>query len=286
MSSPQAAVPLPRNPTTIADLPPELITSIYKHLDKPSSITALNSTCRKHYLIWQLNAASISSAVIYDRISGISTAMELLDIQDRIRGVDLSIRNPATGRVLEIQQEARDAVLRDQKSGYRGAAYSNGDYRAILVRNKALISNAKKADHAGTLSTRGASPDRIVSPDDARVPPREEFISAFYRVWMFATLYLGEAMRARLGSMEVTQLEDMMAVVQFLVYDCPVDDKVYLGVSRRWKPRPIEFGYGTEPDKCNFDWGWMGAFFSISGAYGGLAGAHMIVAIGHSVTGD
>lgn len=72
MSSPQAAVPLPRNPTTIADLPPELITSIYKHLDKPSSITALNSTCRKHYLTWQLNAASISSAVIYDKISGFS----------------------------------------------------------------------------------------------------------------------------------------------------------------------------------------------------------------------
>ena len=93
-------------------------------------------------------------------------------------------------------------------------------------------------------------------------------------------------MRARLGSMEVTQLEDMMAVVQFLVYDCPVDDKVYLGVPKRRKPRPIEFGYGTEPEKCNFDWGWMGAFFSISGAYGGLAGAHMIVAIGHSVTGD
>lgn len=125
--SPQAPHFQSKKTKTITDLPPELITSIYKHLDKPSSIAALSSTCRKNYLIWQSDAASISSAVIYDNISSFSTALELLYVQEKTRDLDFTANPPSTDRLLEIQQEARNAVLRDEKGGYRGASLSGGE---------------------------------------------------------------------------------------------------------------------------------------------------------------
>ncbi|CAF9937433.1 MAG: hypothetical protein ALECFALPRED_007249 [Alectoria fallacina] len=196
MSSPQAPFLSIKNQSAITDLPPELITSIYKHLDKPSSIIALNSTCRGHYLIWQSNAASISSAVIYDKIPSFSTALELLYVQENIRSVHFTTNPPPTNHLFEIQQEARGAVSRDQKGGYRGSSLSDKDHRTILVRNKTLISNAKNANHVNKLHDWGLFPNGILAQEMRNDwwLSYEKSIPAFYLVWMLTTLGLGKAM--------------------------------------------------------------------------------------------
>ena len=58
-----------KGPRSITDLPSELILRIYRYLDGPSEIIALNRTSRLYYWIWRMNAASISGAGVYFRCS-------------------------------------------------------------------------------------------------------------------------------------------------------------------------------------------------------------------------
>lgn len=60
----------------MVDLPSEIITSVYKQMDKPSSIAALSSTCHRYHIIWRSKAAFISRAAIYDNIPSFSLALE------------------------------------------------------------------------------------------------------------------------------------------------------------------------------------------------------------------
>ena len=266
MSSVQSLNIPSKKSTKTTDLPPELITSIYKHLDKPSSITALDSTCRKHYLIWQLNPAYISSAVIYDKISSFPLALELLNVQEKVRIVDFTTYPPPTDHLLASQQEARDAVLKDGKGAYRGASLNSDDYSTILTRTRALVSNAKKADHVAKLHTWGVCPKGIVSPEYARGLSCENFTSAFYGVWILTALGLGKAMDERLDSIIGDELRNMMAVVPFLVRDCLDNDKLYLGASHRLKVKCIGRVSGMKPNsRCQFDADWVKAFLRIGG---------------------
>ena len=265
MSSAQSPISSSEKITTITDLPPELVTSIYKHMDNPSSVTTFNSTSRKHHLIWQSNAASISSTAIYDNIPSFSLALELLEIQEKVRGVDFTTSHPPTERLREIQQEARDVVLKYQTEGYRGVSLSNGDYNATLVQNQALVSIAKKASHVGGLHTKGLLPNAVLSPQDTKMSC-ENVIAAFYRVWTLATLRLGQAIQERVDSIDRDDLKDMMVVVQSLVVDCSDEDKVYLGMAQP----------GIMPGSgCQLDASWMKAILEISQAYGGAAGLIM-----------
>ena len=265
MSSAQSPKSLSNKPTTITDLPPELITSIYKHLDRPSSITALNSTCRRHYLVWQLNSASISSAVIYDKISRFPLALELLNVQEKVRMVDFTAYPPPTDHLLALQQEARDAVLEDEKGAYRGASLNNEDYSTILTRTRALVSNAKKADHVAKLHIWGVCANGILSPKHGSRLSCGNFTSAFYGVWILTTLGSGKAMDERLDLINGDELGNMMPVVRFLVRDCPDNVKIYLGVSHRVKVKCIGRASGMKAkSKCQFDADWVKAFLRIS----------------------
>ena len=217
--------------TTFTDLPPEIITNIYKNLDSPSSITALNSTSRQNYFIWKLNPTSISSAVIYNRISNFSTALELLYLQEKIRNVDFTSDRPPTDRLSEIQQEARDELSRDGKGGYQGASLNNGEYSTLLARNQALISNAKKAEHIGRVYT--SLPPEWMPPSDPctdRHKKHENFILAYYRVWILATLGDEETIDERLKSIAEDEADSMTEVMAVLLDDLPEVDRVYLGV--------------------------------------------------------
>lgn len=138
MSSPQTPVSSSKKPTTIIDLHPELITSIYKHLDKPSSITALNSTSHRHYLIWQSNAASISSTVIYDKIPSFSTTLELLHTQEKIRGIDFTTKPSAH------QSSSRDPT----RGSRRGAERSKGRLSRFLLERQGPPFNSRPEQSA------------------------------------------------------------------------------------------------------------------------------------------
>lgn len=279
MFSPQSLISPPKKPTTITDLPPELITSIYEQLTEPSSITALNSTCRKHYQIWRSNAASISSAVIYRRIFSFPLALELLHIQEQVRDVNFTTNPPPTDRLLQIQQEARDAVLRDEKCAFEGASFSNGEYSTILARNEALISNAKKAMTACNARKWGMFPEGAAVRDEWKDEHWEAYSGGassealtdpFYRVRILAALGSNEAMEERLISrVEEVDFEMMMAVVAYLVLHCPDNDKLYLGVSHG-----VTAGDRVRANKpqsgCRLDADWAKAFLKVSEAAGDL----------------
>ena len=106
---------------------------------------------------------------------------------------------------------------------------SNDDYNTTIVRNQALVPIAEKASHIIEMYTKGLFPNAVLTPHAVGVSC-ENFLSAFYRVWILATLRLGENIRERVQSTEYDELNDMMAVVPSLVIDCSNNEKVYLGI--------------------------------------------------------
>ena len=253
----------------ITDLPLEIITNIYKNLDGPSSITALNSTSSQMNLIWKFSTSSISSAVIYKKISNFSTALELFYLQEKIRNVDFSSKRPPTDRLSEIQQEARDALSRDEKAGYLGASLNNGEYSTILARNQALISNAKKAEHVGRLCTSHVS--QWTTETGERTDRRklhEDFILAYYGIWILATLRSEEAMKERLKSITGHLVDNMAVVMMILADNLPENERFYLGISR--PTTGLHGGYYM----CTFEASWAKAHCKVSEAWDNV-GSHM-----------
>ena len=66
----------------------------------------------------------------------------------------------------------------------------------------------------------------------ARRTPHEDFILAYYSIWILATLRSEEAMEERLKSITGDLVDNMAIVVTFLLDDLPDNDRLYLGVSR------------------------------------------------------
>ena len=229
--------------TTFTDLPLEIITNIYMNLDDPSSITALNSTSRQNNLIWKFSTRSISRAVMYNSISNFSTVLELLYLRENIRNVDFTnicnvdftSDHAPTDRLLEIQQEAWNALSRDEKGSYLGVSLNNGGYSTVLARNQALISNAKKAEHIARLCTSRMS--QGTTEIGERMDKRklhEDFILAYYSIWILETLRTEKAMEERLQSMTETLTDHMAVVRTVLLNDLSEDERVSLGVLRRF----------------------------------------------------
>jgi hypothetical protein len=67
--------------TSPSRLAPELVLQIFKPLDSHHDIVALSATSRKINTIWQLNASTISKAVIPRSIERYDLAIELVDAQ-------------------------------------------------------------------------------------------------------------------------------------------------------------------------------------------------------------
>lgn len=272
MSSAQSTGLGSKKTTTIDDLPAEIITLIYEHLDTASSITALSSTCNKYHIVWLFNAASISSAAIYDNIPCFSLALELQEVQEKVRGVDFTTSPPPTARLRTIQQKARDKVGRYQTEGYRGISLSNGDYNTTIVRTQTLLSIAKKASHVGAMYTKGLLPNADLT-NMAIGMSCEDFLSAFYRVWILATLRLGETIREQLESIEDEELDNMMAVIPGLAIDCSTSEKIYLGIGHPGILPETTYPRITFPNSnCPFNPDWLKAMLEISECHGGSAG--------------
>ena len=206
--------------------------------------------------------------MIYDKIPGFSTALELFHVQQRVR---MSSNPPSTDRLVEIQQEAREEVMRDQKGRYPGASLSDGLHSTTLVANIFFRSNAKKALQAYKVYKWGIFPGGVVEPmygedDDLSA---EDFTSAFYRIWILKMLVSREGKQMRVGavderlrSIQGKDLEDMWTVVRWLTEDCPDNDRIYLGVSF---PRNLE---GRDIKWCYLDAFWAAALMAFCEAEG------------------
>jgi len=65
--------------TSLSGLAPEQVLQVFKSLDNHHDITALSANPRKFNEVWQLNASTISKAVIPRSIERHDLAIELVD---------------------------------------------------------------------------------------------------------------------------------------------------------------------------------------------------------------
>lgn len=252
-----------KDATTITNLAPELILQIYQHLEQSRDITALNSTSQKLYSIWHLNAHSISDVVLPRAIDCYDSALELLEIQERVQGVDLGSAEPLpTIHLREIQQQAKTCVLEARTNGYWGRFSGHIPYQTVLDHNKEVTTIARKASHASSLFERGVLADSVSHL--LRYPghlSREDFSASFYRLCMLATLESNEAMASRVHSMETEEVDMMVEVAAYLAWWCPDKDKVFLGLSYRSKKKWRQTGRPAW--QCRMDIRWQQAFIEV-----------------------
>ena len=83
---------------------------------------------------------------------------------------------------------------------------------------------------------------------------RQDFILAYYSIWILATLRSEEAMEERLKSITGTLLDHMAVVMTILVDDRLENKRVYLGVSR--PTTGLQGGHHI----CTFEASWGKAF--------------------------
>lgn len=156
---------------------------------------------------------------------------------------------------------------------------SNDDYSTTIVRTQALVSIAEKASHISGMYTKGLFPNAFLTPHAIGMSC-ENFLSAFYRVWILATLRLGETIKERVESTENEELKDMMAVVPSLVIDCANHEKIYLGIGHQEiVPEvvyPRIFYLENRPNfNCQLTSDWAKAMLEIIEAHGAPAGMVM-----------
>lgn len=120
-----------KEPKTIADLPSEMILRIYRYLDGPSEIIALNSTSRLYYWIWRMNAGSICGAVIPRSIDCYIGALELFEIEERVKQVQAILlpRCEFLKRTRIALRGARDAVKQARRKDHWHHISNDGLYQ-------------------------------------------------------------------------------------------------------------------------------------------------------------
>ncbi len=228
LSPTRTVTPLPGTPKSLEGLPTEIILEIYKHFDHISQIVALNSTSRMFYEIWRLDPATISSAVLPRSIEFYDATVEIEEAEERQQKLD------PYGRCdpLKALERLLSDCLATSPISSNVAAYA-----ATLASNRRLVCIAQKAEMIPELC-KGYFLQKI---------GRERIILAFYQIWHFtirnsrkftqlksdlkASVTLGDDRVDFLSTMDVQKRDDMARVGRFLVYDCPGENMVKLGIS-------------------------------------------------------
>ena len=222
---------------SIADLPSEMVLRIYRYLDGPSEIIALNSTSRLYYWIWRMNAASISGAVIPRSIDCYASALELFEVEERVKQIQ-SIMLPRytfLNRTRIAQRQARDAVKQARRKDHWHHISNDGLYQGVLYRNGRLLSAARHASHVLDLIAKkvihsgGTSFDGLT---DHVTPSGQNIIVAYHEVVILQRLGMPRAMEDRLKTLSKRKIRDMLYVATYLVCHCPDIHKIRVGISR------------------------------------------------------
>lgn len=246
-----ALLHLNKESKTLTRLPPEIILQIYGHFDSPSEITALNSTSRMYNWIWRMNAGSISSAVLSRSVRCYKSALELFEVQERVKQIHCIILPQSTilKRVRVAQNQARDVILQRRRNDCCEHISSDVLYRGALYRNNGLLSAARDASYLlGLIENRvvrrgGTSLDDF----DRQIKlPSQDIIVAYHELIILIRLRLLEAMQARLKTMCKEKIRKMLYVATYIVCDCPDKDKIRLGISRKVTLRNIPGSWAVD----------------------------------------
>lgn len=237
-----------KEPKAITDLPPEIILQIYGYLACPSEIAALNSTSRMYNWIWWMNASSISGAVLSRSISRYNSALELFEVEERIKQIYCIIlpQSAILKRVRVAQKQARDVVRQGRRNDRRDYTSRDVLYRGVLYRNGELLSAARNASYLlGLIENKvvcsgGTS---LADFDCQFALPRQDIIFAYYELTILIRLRILEAMKVRLKNMCKEKIRMMLYVATYLVCNCPDRDKIRLGISRKPAVRFIPWSW-------------------------------------------
>ena len=238
-----------KGPRSITDLPSEMILRIYRYLDGPSEIIALNRTSRLYYWIWRMNAASISGAVVPRSIDCYISALELFEVEERVKQIQ-SIMLPRCTflkRSRIAQRQARDAVKQARRKDHWHHISNDGLYQGVLYRNGRLLSAARNASYVLDLIEKkvvysgGTSFDGLAGHV---TPSGQNIIIAYHELVILQRLGMPQAMEDRLKSMSKRKIREMLYVATYLVCHCPDKHKIRVGISRA---NPLR----------TFSWSWI-----------------------------
>lgn len=226
-----------------------------------------------------MNAASISGAVLSRSIDCYNSALELFEVEERVKQIHCIIipQSAALKRMRAAQFQARDVVLQGRRNDCCDHISSDVLYRGVLYRNDELISMARGASYLlGLIEKRvvysgGTSLDDF---DRQIAPPRQNTIIAYHELMILMRLRFLEAMQARLKTMCKGEVRNMLFVATYLVCDCPDKDKIRLGISRKvvslkvpvsWDIDDLDFAFRP---RCHVTIHARRAFFAIADAVG------------------
>ena len=224
-------------PKTITDLPAEIILQIYGQLDSPSEIAALNITSRTYNWIWRMNIASISNAVLSRSIDCYDSALELFEVEERVKQVHCIMLPHSTTvkRVRIALRQARDAIRQRRSNDRWDHISSDVHHRRVLYRNGELLSSARDASYLlGLIEKRAVHRGGSLDDFDRKVAPSsQDIIVAYHELIILIRLRVLKAMNARLETMCRKTILKMLCVATYLLYHCPDKDKIRLGISRK-----------------------------------------------------
>ncbi|KAM0794272.1 hypothetical protein BDR22DRAFT_827068 [Usnea florida] len=266
-----------RAPVTFSDLPPEIKLRIFRYLDSPSEITALNGTTRILRHIWKENTAAISTAVLSRSIEQYDKVLELFEISERVKQIHaIAVTLPASAvltRIKLAQRHALEVVRKGRRKDLQDQISRMTLNRNTLWRNNQLICAANNAARLHRLiETRVVYDGGSLLPDLLLHPiTRPNALQAFTNLTILRRLKVPEAMAARVKTMSRSEISALLFLTKYLIYNCPDWHKIRLGISQRiltydalpWDWRLEEASLGSRP-RCYLSPSARRAFYVVA----------------------
>ena len=198
-----------------------------------------------------MNAASISGAVIPWSIECYSSALELFEVEERVKQIQSIMLSRCTflKRTRIAQREAREAVKQSRRKEHWHHISNDGLYQGVLYRNGRLLNEASHASHVLDLMEKkvthsgGTSFDGLASHI---TPSSQNIIIAYHELVILQRLGKPRAMEDRLKTMCKRRIQEMLYVATYLVCYCPDKYKIGVGISRATPWRA--FSWSLESD--------------------------------------
>ena len=198
-----------------------------------------------------MNAASISGAVIPRSIDCYISALELFEVEERVKQIQSIMLSRCTlMRSTRIaQREARDAVKQARRKDHWHHISNDGLYRGVLYRNGRLLSAARHASHVRDLIEKkvvysgGTSFDGIAGHV---TPSGQNIIIAYHEIVILLRLGMPKAMENRLENMDKRKIREMLYVATYLVCHCPDKHKIRVGISRATPLRALSWSWVSD----------------------------------------
>ena len=201
-----------------------------------------------------MNAASISGAVVPRSIDCYVSALELFEVEERVKQIQSIMLSRCTflKRTRIAQREARDAVKQARRKDHWHHISNDGLYRGVLYRNGRLLSAARHASHVRNLIEKkvvysgGTSFDGLAGHV---APSGQNIIIAYHELIILQRLGVPKAMDDRLNSMSIRKIREMLYVATYLVCHCPDKHKIRVGISRASTFRALSWNWVSDsPD--------------------------------------